>query len=539
MRLRLLVPLLSLLMLDSSLRAQSNILSNGGFETGLMCYSHWIWGKAEYAGDYKFRLSTDAHSGKYSLEIACEGADCARAAIYSERIPVEPTKMYMLSAYAKCPAGRTAFLHVPDEVAAEGNVTTNIKCDDKWNLATLVFTAGAKVNTAFFYVFNNDKSWLRVDDVVLTFVDGTAPRHQVLHPGQRDVKIAGKTVIVDGKPFLSLGFFDVGYQDLAEAAALGGNTINGFPQLNASDCFYTGQKSYVDQLYELGMSFLPDSSSSARLGTADVFANIAQTYANHLANIVWFMSDETDHPAVKWFHVEPATLVAEHAALKSKTTLPDASDFQMAAYGAVSDIAPYSAASDIWMAEPYGDDFSRVNHAIDLFNSVQPKPIWLAQDAINAPLIVPKAYWAIIAGATGIHYFTWTDFKKDPAKLNAAAQVFSELKELKNAIFGDPLDTLVTAPAGIAAMSRFDPAAGVAYILAANGEAKTIPGNFAVKGLEAGQKINVLFENRTIIAKAGSFSDEFAGVSRHVYAVQCAAGASQTAGSAAAFPVCR
>jgi hypothetical protein len=173
------------------------------------------------------------------------------------------------------------------------------------------------------------------------------------------------------------------------------------------------------------------------------------------------------------------------------------------------------------MAEPYGPDFSFVNHAVDLFNAVQPRPICLAEDDIGASLIVPKAYWAIIAGATGIHYFSWSAFKADPPALAAAQQVFYELKGLKNAIFGDKLDSLVTAPAGIASMSRFDPESNASYILSANSSSNTVTGNFLVKDLEAGQQITVLYENRTITAKGGSFSDTFAGVSRHVYEVKC------------------
>jgi len=204
------------------------------------------------------------------------------------------------------------------------------------------------------------------------------------------------------------------------------------------------------------------------------------------------------------------------------------SDFQMAAYGNAGDIAPYADASDIWMGEPYGTDFATLNHAVNLFNSIRTKPIWLAQDDIDAPLIVPKAYWAIIAGATGIHYFTWEIFKKDPAKLAAAQQAFGELKQLKNAIFGDKLDALVKASAGIVSMSRFDAAANTAYILSANGRAEIINASFAVEGLEAGRTIRVLNEGRSIVAGAGSFGDTFAGVSRHVYAVDCKA----TAGAA-------
>ena len=83
-------------------------------------------------------------------------------------------------------------------------------------------------------------------------------------------------------------------------------------------------------------------------------------------------------------------------------------------------------------------------------------------------------------------------------------------------------------------MSRFDAAANTAYILSANGRAENVNASFAVEGLEAGQTIHVLNEDRSIVAGAGSFADAFAGVSRHVYAVDCAA----TAGAAAHWDFC-
>ncbi len=499
--------------------AQNNILNNGGFETGTMCYTHWIWGKVDWAGDYKFGLSRDAHSGTYSAEIDCRGADCIKAAIFSDKIPIQPGKKYTLSAYAKCPKGTSSYMHIPE--STDGAVTGNFQCDDKWNRTSVSFTASRKAEYAYYYFFNADKSWLRVDDVSLT-ADRTAAQYRPLHAGQRDVKVLGSNVVVDGAPFLSLGYFDVGYNDLVKVAETGANTINGgVNEHTAADCFNTGQKSYLDQVYELGMSFVPGSFTSARLESPAVFSTIAKTFAPHLANIAWFLADEPDHPKVKWAQVSPSMLTKEHELLKTATTLPDMSDFQMGAYGNTGDIAPYADATDIWMAEPYGPDFSSVNHATTLFRSIRAKPIWLAQNDIDAPLIVPKAYWAIIAGATGIHYFSWESFKNNTAKLAATTQVFRELTPLKNAIFGNKLDDLVTAPQGIASMARFDSTTNTVYILSANSRPESIRGNFSLKGLGPGQTIRVLYEDRSIVTEAGSFSDTFAGVSRHVYAIDC------------------
>ncbi|MDP2996417.1 MAG: hypothetical protein Q8N47_02940 [Bryobacterales bacterium] len=84
MRRSLALVLLLSLPIDVSTAAEPlNILNNGGFEYGLMCYGNWIWSQTgqDYKGDYQFLLSTDAHSGSYSVEIRCAGTDCEKAAI--------------------------------------------------------------------------------------------------------------------------------------------------------------------------------------------------------------------------------------------------------------------------------------------------------------------------------------------------------------------------------------------------------------------------------------------------------------------------
>ena len=258
-----------------------------------------------------------------------------------------------------------------------------------------------------------------------------------------------------------------------------------------------------------------------------MFSSVTRTFAPHLANIAWLLADEPDQVLVPYIYIPPATFLAQSAAAKSQTSLPMMADFQRASYSVASDIMPYNGSADIWMAEPYGPVFSSVNHAVDLFNSVQLRPIWLAQDGIDPSLVVPKAYWAIISGVTGIHYFVWGGWKANPALLAAATQVFSELKGLQKAIFSQKIDDRVSAPTGIASMARFDPVAGTTYILAANSTASTVQGNFLVQGLNIGQAITVLYENRTIIANTGFFTDTFAGVSRHVYTFGSAAAASQ------------
>src|SRR5947208_1041851 len=133
----------SLLTVITSFAQQANILNNGGFETGLMCYQNWMWSTTgqDFKGDYKFSLSPDAHSGANSLEIACNGPDCSRAAIYSDWIPTTPGQAYKISLYAKCPLNTNNFLYLSD--SSVGPMTQYLSCTGNWTLNQLTFQSSS------------------------------------------------------------------------------------------------------------------------------------------------------------------------------------------------------------------------------------------------------------------------------------------------------------------------------------------------------------------------------------------------------------
>jgi len=496
-----------------------NILNNGGFETGLMCYGFWTWSitGVDFAGDYQFTLSSDSHSGDYSLQIACipGGTDCWRAAVYTEQIPAIPNQNYTVSVWVKCPTGGGGLFFVNSTAGSVAG--QSLACNTTWTSNGMNFQIGPAPTTFSVYVYNYGTQPMLIDDLVLTYGDGTAPSRINLHPGTRPVSISGQNVLVDGAPYLALGFFDVPRSDISLVQATGANTVHGLGGSGA-DCFNIGSESYLDAIYEAGMNFVPDSTAASKLDAPQVFPAIMQTFGPHLANIAWFLSDEPDLVEVPIFdYIPPVTFVAEGNAARGATNLPLFADMQHAAWSVAADDAPYAPGIDFWMAEPYGADFSSLQHATNLLTSISPRPIWLAQNLIDADLIVPKAYWAIVNGATGIFYFTWPAFQQSPAQLSAATQAFSELTTLKGAIFGSKMDALVTPPGGISTMSRFNQ--GTAYILAVNPNSQAVQGKFSVQGIAAGQQISVMFENRTLTGGAGGFTDSFAGVGRHVYSI--------------------
>jgi hypothetical protein len=215
------------------------------------------------------------------------------------------------------------------------------------------------------------------------------------------------------------------------------------------------------------------------------------------------LADEPDQTFVPFWYMDPAVFVTQANAAKTKTTLPIIADFQRAAWSVPTDVAPYTPGVDFFMAEPYGADFRPLSYAVNMFRSFPPaRAMWIAQDATEANLIVPKAYWAVAEGVTGIAYFTWSDFQGQPAKLTAALQVFAELGQLKSVIFSENIDSLVTAPPGVKVAARYNN--GSAYLMAANNpEAQNLAAAFQMAGLVAGQQIQVMFENRNLTATAG------------------------------------
>lgn len=502
-----------------------NILVNSGFEYGLMCYltNIWSYSGAFGAGDYKVQLSPDARSGSFSLEISCTGGDCFKAALLSNHIPAAPNENYTMRIYAKCLPGATAAVYIP--FTAGGDTFTLLNCTGAWALNTINFRTSPTAQDFYYYLFSYYGGWVRFDDIVLTYADGTVPNPNPLYAGVRNVKISNRTMYVDGNPYLALGFFDVPYSALSQAAATGANTLFGLgTDATAAACFNTKQKGYLDRAFELGLNFVPESSTTARMIAmnslgVNALANAVQRFSPHRANIAWMLTDEPDQTFVPFWYMAPSKYLQAYSVAKARTTLPVFTDFQRASWSATSDVAPYQSGSDILMAEPYGIEMWGIMNATSMFKSFPPaRPMWMAQDDTEVSQIVPKAYWATITGSTGIGFFRWAEFKANPPKMAAAQQAISELSSLKNVIFGQNIDTQVVVGNWVGHAARF--ANGSSYILAVNPIAQNTQANFQVAGLLAGQQIDVMFENRTITASAGGFTDLFGGIARHVYVIK-------------------
>jgi len=488
----------------------TNILGNGGFELGMVGWGEFV--QPDGNGDYGFFLSSDAHSGTYALELRCVGPSCAtdfnnRAFIITNPFHMPASQAYTLTFWAKCPAGGDAFFYT--ESSATPNLVQTISCTGDWAQNTVAFTSLPMDRDGTFYFYNHSTGSLLLDDVALAYANGPLPDHVLAHPGSRGAHLDGGRLVVDGKPFYALGFFNVPYDQLDQVAAMhGANMVTTAGGQALVDVFNDGREPYADRAYDLGLSVVPNLTETARLGVPDVFPRIMTAYGSHLANVTFYLADEPDQAFYKYSLIDPAVMQQEVAAAHTVSPLPLVADLQHAHYDPPSVDKPFEISEDIYASEPYQDDASGITQSFAVFAQMTPRPVWIFDDNHADPsVIVPKAYYGTILGASGLAFFDWNSL--DAANRAADAQAIDELSQLTDAIFADP--ATVTATGGIAVMARSYQ--GKTYVLAVNPTSATVQATFTAPGATA---IDVKFESRSLTGN-GSFTDTFTGFSRHVY----------------------
>jgi hypothetical protein len=493
----------------------TNILNNGGFEDGLMCYGQYEWAPnpSNVGTGYAFSLSTSAHTGTYALQMTCtDTSQCgypAKAAVEANGFSTPTNQTYNVTIWSNCEAGDTGFFYTP--TVTSGSFTSPFACTGAWAQNTFSFTTDATSDSVYYALYYDGTKTLLLDDMVITLGDGTVPEQTIKHPGDRNAKISGTTYELDGAPFVPLGFYGIPESALAQAKTAGANAAAwGDP-----GCYNTSAERFADAAYEAGIAVIAESSTTARAAVPAVFSQVMMDFGHHLSEIAWYLDDEPDLPgsAVVYEPITPAMLTSEYAAVHAASTLPIAVMLQQAHYSPPSVDQPYAPAMDVYMSEPYGASLSGVTQTNTVFATMTPRPIWLAMDDAGTGLIVPKAYYGFTEGATGLFFFTWDGFVTD-GTLAEATQALTELSTLSNVITSPPV-TGVTAPNGISFIARSS--GGKTTIIAVNPSASNVSGAFSYAPLTAGQTVTVQFESRTITATAGSFTDTFTGVSRHVY----------------------
>jgi hypothetical protein len=157
-----------------------------------------------------------------------------------------------------------------------------------------------------------------------------------------------------------------------------------------------------------------------------------------------------------------------------------------------------------------------------------------AISAANQMTVTPQdtraeVWMALIRGATAIGYFThswtpeYTQFAPDAAMVAALRQLNDRITRLAPALLADPatdVAEMIMEPT-LACHFKQTKLNGDLWIFAQNMDMSRQAGQatFRVSGLPAGTRIEVVDENRTIIAEKGEFKDDFKELAEHVYRI--------------------
>ena len=140
-----------------------------------------------------------------------------------------------------------------------------------------------------------------------------------------------------------------------------------------------------------------------------------------------------------------------------------------------------------------------------------------------------EVWSAIVAGATGIGYFThvwkpeYSQFGTPDGNVAAMREINDQITRLSPALLapGAAADVSIALAGDLRADVLANQAEDALYLFAVNFDPSAQAGEAAitVQGLEAGTAVEVVDEWRKITAEAGAFHDHFEGLGVHIYRI--------------------
>ncbi len=364
---------------------------------------------------------------------------------------------------------------------------------------------------------------------------------------------------VDDKPFFPVGFAagwtgmnENSWTDMADA---GFNTVLFYNWMVINDPYAAGDVwDSLPSAGHYGFSEFLNKSENAGLKTIGIFQNdikyaVVQNYfnseektleyitsvcakhRNHPALLAWSPVDEPDHSAIPEFFSNLEWCMATKEAVRKGDPDHPIYALEMAwrkgAFGHYKDICDFQG-YDVYPV--FGASVSLIGERADLLVSEtggeKPFIAFLKaydRTAEQAYMSFAEAYIALIHGAKGIFYW---DYGASAPVWDTLSKITNEIKVLNPALLSPSVTVDVNGLNSKCVNSQTDliqnrytkGSDGKSYILATALEDEAVDGvQFTVDGLTAGEIITVLFENRTITAGAGTFSDNFPEYGRHVY----------------------
>ena len=361
-------------------------------------------------------------------------------------------------------------------------------------------------------------------------------------------------LLVDGQPFFAIGCYDTVPEYMGECSAAGFNLtthtgVGDSPSRRFKETMAAGPSgaraafaAYADAAQRAGMWALEsplayvDYGAWPPRGTPQFDEFVAGLLRDTLPPVVEALRD---HPAVLGFMGidEPApntmagALAAYYAAVKAIAPRRSVSVnfwWKMQDLPGAFDIATadcYPARDRTPLVRICEQTRSNAEAARRLR-----RPFWfvpLAESFEQGPALRPQeqvaqTYLAVVGGATGIVWWTWPVRHADSwAVLKRLA---GELRTLAPALTErapQPAVVLATPELQRTVQARVIRRGPVTFVIAVNAVPSPVDAEFRLPQSWAG-KASVWFEGRTLTVSKGRWRDHFAGLERHVYALQTA-----------------
>ena len=363
-------------------------------------------------------------------------------------------------------------------------------------------------------------------------------------PKSNEVKIdhASGGLIVDGLPFFPFGFYCYSpvQPTLAEEEVVKGfNMMSPYQRIDRKN--RKERKRYMDRCAELGMKVHYNLLSVAGGGGVDsdhfnqmgdeekrqLLEQEVKAFRDHPALLAWYISDE---PVGQNVPVEE--LIETYQLIKALDPYHPITIVFMTPRRAKN----YEKVFDIVMADPYpipNESVMEVGSVTcDLKSDFNiSKPVWIVPQAFGGNEWWPReptaqemramTYLAVIHGATGIQYFIrhgLSGFPKSTIAWGECGAMAREIAELTPFLLSSESSPAVTSSmkaVHVGGRKNGD----LMVILAVNTENRPLSVSFRLQGIPFSGNGDVLFENRRIRVRNGSFQDEIDALGTRVYMI--------------------
>jgi hypothetical protein len=348
-------------------------------------------------------------------------------------------------------------------------------------------------------------------------------------------------LLVNKKPFFPFGFYCYSpvYPTLPEEEVVKGfNFISPYQKILPETL--KERKAYMDRCAELGMkvhynllSVSGGGGVSSKIdGLTDILKkesliNEINAFKDHPALLAWYIADEPNGN-----NISPDSLIKIYKIIKEIDPWHPVSAVFMAPF--LSSVR-YSDAIDIVMADPYPVPDLPVtvvgNVAGQLVKAFEgKKPVWIVPQVFGGGEIWKReptlqearsmTYQAVINGARGIQYFVRQGlnlFPKSTGTWSECGRIAVEIAEITPWLLSDEESVKVSSGSSdvIAKSYNYN---GQLLILVVNKTNAPVRASFSVSVPIQG-KIKVIFENRQVIVKGGSFSDMISSYGSQAYMI--------------------